>query len=230
MSQLGWILTVGLVCAGTEPNQPPPLRYLKQVREQFVLESEVTESRTPDGSTFVSRTERGTNQMTLTLRFAKDHLLTAAEVLWRDAKGKQAATLTVQGTTARLKRAGGVTDLLPKVDAGAIVTTAPDWSDILQLVRRYDPARGGRQEFPGLWIHPTQPHQVLTFAVERVGGDTVTVQDQPVQLDRYRVRLRSGDYLVWAASGSRVVKLLPAGRPAAAVVLEGYEAATRDLY
>jgi len=70
---------------------------------------------------------------------------------------------------------------------------------------------------------------LLTFTIERLGQDTVTVGERKLSLDRYRVRLRSGDYLVWADATGRTVRLYPAGKPAAFVVLEGFEDATREL-
>jgi hypothetical protein len=111
----------------------------------------------------------------------------------------------------------------------AVVTTAPDWSDIFEVVRRYDRAKGGKQEFPGFWFHPAAPPRNLTFTAEKLGQDSVTVDGTKTALDRYRVELRSGGYVVWADGGGRVVKLIPAGRPAAAVVLQGFEAATKAL-
>lgn len=211
-----------------EAEKPKPLRYLRLAKAQFVLESEITETQTADGATFVSLTDRGSEKMTLTLHFDKNHRLTAAEALQETEKGKQSASLQIEGTSARLSRAGGVTDLL-KVEGNPIVTTAPDWSDIIQLARRYDAKTGGRQEVAGLWIHPSRPPLQLTFRIERVGGDAVTVGEKKLMLERYRIRLRSGDYLVWADAAGRVYKLMPDGKPAAAGVLEGYQEATRGL-
>jgi hypothetical protein len=128
---------------------------------------------------------------------------------------------------ARLKR-DGTTDLL-QAPANPVVTTAPDWSDIFELVRRYDAGKGGKQEFPGLWFHPTRPLRQLTFSVERVGDDRVKIKDGGQKLGRYRVTLRSGGYLVWARADGRVCKILPGGGRAVPVVLEGYEEATSRL-
>lgn len=224
-----WIV-VGVLLGHPSPaaEKPKPLRYLRLAKDQFVLESEITETRTVNDVTFVSLTDRGSEKMTLTLHFDKDQSLTRAEALHETQKGKQSASLQVEGMNARLTRAGGVTDLL-KAEGNPVVTTAPDWSDILQLARRYDPKKGGRQEFAGLWIHPSRPPLQLTFSIERVGGDQVTVAEKKLALERYRIRLRSGDYWVWADAGGRVYKLMPAGKPAALVVLEGYQEATRDL-
>src|SRR5262249_38866252 len=107
--------------------------------------------------------------------------------------------------------------------------TTPGWGDVLQLVRRYDRARGGKQEFNGLWIHPIEGMQNHTFAVERQAADTVTVKDREVKLDRYRVKARGDDFAAWADPDGRVVRVQGLAPKAAPVVLEGYEDATKGL-
>lgn len=209
-------------------SEPAPLRYLRLDNGKYVLESEITETRTDGGRTFVSRTERGAEKITLTLTHDKANRLTRAEALFESPQARQSALVTVGPTGVQLKRAG-VVDFLKLEDANPIVTTAPDWSDILQIVRRYDPTKGGRQSFPGLWIHPTLPHLVLTFTAERAGEDLLRTKEKDLSLERYRIHLRSGDYLVWTEKSRRVVKLMPAGKPAAAVVLEGYQELARGL-
>src|SRR5262249_35610477 len=115
------------------------------------------------------------------------------------------------------------------VTPDVVVTTAPDWSDIFQVIRRYDQGKGGKQTFAGLWIHPTKDVRQLTFTVEPLGEDDIVVAGKKLTLQRYRVQLRSGAYLVWADKTGRVVRLMPPGKPGAAVVLEGYEKATSGL-
>ena len=78
---------------------------------------------------------------------------------------------------------------------------------MLQLVRRYDAAKGGKQEFAGLSIDPVQGFQKQTFTAERQAADTVTVKDKEVKLDRYRLKLRGGDYAAWADGEGRVVRV-----------------------
>ena len=105
-------------------------------------------------------------------------------------------------------------------------------SDVLHIIEvlpRYDRAQGGKQEFPGFWIHPVQPPRVLTFTVEKLGEDVVVAREKKVSLGRYRVVLRSGGYLVWADAAGLVHKLMTVDRPASAVVLDGFEEATRAL-
>src|SRR5438552_18765510 len=118
-------------------DKPKLTRYLRREKDKFVLESEIAEKRTTDGTTYVSLTDRGTEKMTLTLRFDKDNRLTSGEAVQETAKGKQRADLTFEGDTPRLKRTKSVREI--KDLANPIVTTAPDWSDIFQVVRRYDP-------------------------------------------------------------------------------------------
>lgn len=215
-------------CAlSADADKPTTVRYLRPAEGKWVLESAITITPTRDGTTYVSLTDRGAEKMTLTLRFNKDNQVTAADLVHETAQGKKTAALTLEGTKGQLKRDAG-TDALD-VAANPIVTTAPDWSDIFQLVRRYDAKKGGKQEFAGLWIHPTRPTQMLTFTAERLGGDTIKVKGDEVKLDRYRIRLRSGDYLVWADATGRVLRLTPPGAKATPVVLEGYEDSTKDL-
>lgn len=210
-----------------DADKPAPLRYLRPGKDRLVLESEVSRIATADGSNYVSLTDRGSEKMTLRVKHDRAGKVVSAEVIHEIAKEKQSAVLTVEKDRAQLRR-GDKTEEIAKAD-NVIVTTAPDWTDIFELVRRYDAAKGGKQEFAGLWIHPTRPTQHLPFTVEKAGEDSVRHRDRPLALDRYRIRLRSGDYLVWADAARRVVRLIPAGRPAAFVVLDGYEEATRDL-
>jgi len=224
---LTWLLLPGLLTAA-EPDKPAAVRYLRPDGDKFALESEVTRTTTDDGAVYVSRTDRGTQKMTLTLRYDKDGRLTSAEAVLETARDKRTATVTLRGTEGRLQR-GGTTEAFTAA-ADPVVTTAPDWSDIFQLVRRYDARRGGRQEFPGLWFHPTQALLTPTFAIERIGSDDVVVQNRKVALTRYQVRLRNNaGYLVWADPDGRVCKILPRAAGATPVLLEGYEEATRTL-
>jgi hypothetical protein len=216
------------LCAPAAPAEAPmPLRYVRASGDTFVLESEVTETRAPDGLRYTSRTERPGEKMTLTLLFDGKGRLRKAEALQETAKGKQAVTVVFAGKEAVLKRPGVERRLAATPDA--IVTTAPDWSDIFQAVRRYDRSKGDRQTFAGLWIHPVKEARLLTFVVEPLKEEAIAVGGRKLLLTRYRVTLRSGAYLVWADRAGRVYRLMPPGKPAAAVVLEGHEKATSGL-
>jgi hypothetical protein len=212
---------------GVEPEKAVTLKYVRRVEGQFIKESEVTLTRSGRGATYTSTTERGDEKMTLTLHFDEKNHIRTAEASLTDAKGTRTATLTLADRHIQFKRAG-TTDFI-KTGPDPILTTAPDWSDVFQLVSRYDARKGGRQEFAGVWFHPVEGTRTLTFAVERVGQDKITLKEEEVKLDRYHVRLRSGDYAVWLDSAGRVIKILPRGAGSSPVVLEGYEEATREL-
>jgi hypothetical protein len=221
-----FILLLHLVPGVLANDASTELRYLRPVDGRWVLESEVRQSRTADGAVYESVTHRPGQKMTLRLFYDGKRRVTAAEII-HEAKSKNAAKATFKDGTARLVRDGK--EEVFKLSAEPVVTTAPDWSDIFLLARRYDRSKGGRQEFAGFWFHPQQPARLLTFAVERLGDDTVRMKDSSQKLGRYRITLRSGAYLVWADDIGRVYKLIPAGNPKAAVVLEGYEEATAPL-
>ena len=227
MSSLLWTLLGCSLLAAADAEKPPTLRYLRPEEKRFVLESEITTTTTSKSTTYVSRTERGEEKTTLTIRSDTKGKARVALVVVEKGRQRNTAQLDLTGPRAKLKR-GGTTDFF-KAPANPIVTTAPDWSDIFALVRRYDASRGGKQEFPGLWIHPRKPLLTLTFTIERAGTDRVTVKDRPVELTRYRVHLRSGDYLVWARPDGVVCKLIAQSAGAVPVVLEGYQEATRNL-
>lgn len=227
MTPLVCLLFGSFLVAQAEAEKPKPVRYLKPGGDRFVLESQVTITATPTGSTYVSRTVRGPETMTLTVHRDKDGKVFAAEIVQQKGEVRKTASADLRTEPAKLKR-GSVTDLV-RVSANPVVTTAPDWSDIFELVRRYDAKKGGKQEFPGLWFHPSQPHLTPTFAIERVGTDTVKVKGESQELTRFRVSLRNASYRVWARADGRVCKILPQGERAVPVVLEGYEEATRGL-
>jgi hypothetical protein len=221
------VLSILIGCAlapSADTSKSLKLRYVRLVDGELVTESTVTTTRTDKGTTYVSVTERGDTQMTLTLRFNKDNRLTDAEAVLQRDKRKQTALLTLTPKRAMLKR-GGTTDVF-KVAADPIVTTAPDWSDIFQLVNRYDAKKAGKQEFAGVWFHPTEQTLMPTFTIERVGKNQITVKDKKETLDRYRIQLRSGEYTAWANPSGVVVKLQQKGT---VVALEEYEEATREL-
>src|SRR5207237_3916758 len=134
----------------------------------------------PDGSVYTSRTVRGKETMTLTVHRGKDGKVRRAKAVQEKDGQRKTADLDLRVDEARLER-DGVTDRF-KPPADPVVTTAPDWSDIFELVRRYDASKGGKQEFPGVWIHPSKPHLLLTFSVEKLGTDRVKVGGKEQQL------------------------------------------------
>lgn len=223
MATLGSVLLLFTAFLGDRPPKPETLRYLRPSGDKFVLESEIATTAT----TYTSLTERGTQKMTLNLTFGKDKTITEAEAILQTNESRQRAFLKLDGTKARLTRDSKVEEF--ETAADPVVTTAPDWSDIFLLVRRYDIDKAGKQEFAGLWIHPVKETLKLTFMIERIGQETIVVKDKRVKLARYRIHLRSGDYVAWADSSRTVVKLMPANAKAGLVVLEGYEQSTDGL-
>jgi hypothetical protein len=232
--RLFMVLTLLLTLTTAAWSAAPPikgssttLRYVRPSKEKFVLESRVTEFRTREGLTYSSLTDRGSVKMTLTIRLDDRQQVRDAEAVLETSKGKQSASVVFKQKEAVLTRQGK-SEIL-KVTPDVVVTTAPDWSDIFWVIRRYDRDKGGKQEFAGLWIHPVQATRQLTFTVEPEKDVTIEVDGKKLSLKRYRVTLRSGAYLVWADRTGRVVRLMPPGKPGAAVILAGYEKATADL-
>jgi hypothetical protein len=132
------------------------------------------------------------------------------------------------GDSLDVKRDSG-TEFL-KVNGEPIVTTTPDWSDVWQLVQKYDQKKGGKQAFAGAWVHPTEDPQACTFSIERIDGtETITVGERKVSLNRYVLKLRPGEYLAWADSAGTIIKIVRNQPKAAAVVLDGYLEATAGL-
>jgi hypothetical protein len=224
-----WLTLFGCgLLALADAEKPTPLRYLRPSGEKYVLECEVTFTQGPEGWTQVTRTDHGPEVMTLTVRADKKGRVIRADVLWERGTDKRTALLDLEGNPVQFKR-GGTTDFIKGIPADPVVTTAPDWSDVFQLTRRYDASRGGKQEFPAVWFHPREGYVSTTFSIEKAGNDKVKVKDREVNLTRYQVKLRSGDYTVWAEPNAKVVKIVPADAKAGPVVLDGYEEATRDL-
>jgi hypothetical protein len=209
-----------------EPDKPAPLRYLRPQMGKNVAAGELTTTRAEDGTVVTTRTQRP-DEMTLTLHYDRDGKVTSAEVVQGGTRKGVTLTLGEKGT-GTMKR-GGLTDFLKDLPANPVVTASPEWTDALQLVRRYDGAKGGKQEFAGLSLDPVQGLQKQTFTAERQAADTVTVKDKELKLDRYRLQLRGGEYAAWADGEGRVVRVQGLAPKAVPVVLEGFEDATRGL-
>ena len=223
-------LVLGCLVFHTQDDKPAPLRYMRPAGDKYALESEITVTSVERGSVYSSttsrKTEEGDVKMTLTLRLDESNAIKSAETVLTTPKAKKTATLTLFKDHARLKH-NGTTEVLNRVPEAPVVTTAPDWSDVIQLVTRYDAKKGGKQEFGGIWFHPTEQPKILTFTIERVGEDKITLNEQNAKLNRHEITLRSGDYRVWSDDEGRVVRILPRGGEP--IVLVGYEEATRGL-
>lgn len=199
-------------------------RYLRPAGAKFETECEFTRTRTKTATAIESVTSRGKTKLTVTARYDDQDTLTAAEAILLEGDKKRIATVTVAGGKAMVKRDGQPAQEFD-VPKGVIVTSAPDWTDVWMLCRRYHRTKGGKQEFAGLWIHPVQPSQRLTFAIERTGKK----QD----LDQYKIWLRgNSSYAAWADSKGELIKLVPLPYKDGAtnwLVREGHEKSTAQL-
>jgi hypothetical protein len=236
MRRNGWRLWVVLLLAaqvrpGHGGDAPQTVRYLRAADRGFATECTFRIARDKSGWTITSRTERGPVHLLVETRYdADDQPMTARVVLTQGAKDKTAKVL-VKGGKATVTREGqpSVEFDAPK---GTIVTSAPDWTDVFLLCRHYDRQRNGKQEFPALWIHPTQPHQRLTFSIELRGRDTIEHDGKKIDLGRYEIRIRGGSrYVAWADAQGRMVRLvaLPFAGPASGLTLDGYEKSAAGL-
>jgi hypothetical protein len=203
-------------------------RYLRPSERAFVPESEITVKKSRTGLSVESVTERGKSKLTVSSRYDDRERLTSAEVtlVSGDKKVAHAVSVTFAAGKATIRREGQPAQEVD-VAPDAIVTSAPDWTDAFLLCRRYDRKAGGKQSFPGLWIHPEQATQLPKFAIERTGQDTIEHAGKERKLDRYTIWLRStSTYAAWADDQGRLIKLVPFPYKEGAgnwIVLEGYE-------
>ena len=138
-------------------------------------------------------------------------------------KTMQTLWMNTQATTT--VRRPGLPQQEFEVPKDVVVTSAPDWSDVFRIGRRWNPSGPARQDFAGLWIHPLQPAQRLTFNAERAGVDVL----DGVRLERVSIRLRGNSpYVAWIDPAGRLIKLvsLPFTPGSAVLVLEGREVST----
>jgi hypothetical protein len=225
-------LILGCLLAQAQDEKSTALKYMRPEGDKFVLESEISVTPRKRGWTYTSTTHRTTEdgelKMTLTIELDAANTIQSAEAVLTTPKETKKATLTLFKDHARLKR-GGTTEVFNRVPADPIVTTAPDWSDIIQLMKRYDAKKGGKQEFGGIWFHPVDQLLTPTFTIDRTGADKITVNEKEMNLLRHDIRLRSGAYRAWADDEGRIVRIVPLGSGGSPVVLEGYEEATQGL-
>ena len=200
------------------------IRYFRPTPHGVVRECSFTIENREDGRTITSVT----GDLTVCARYdASDRLLEAEAKL---SKGAASRVIVSAGRAKVLRPDRDAQDF--DVPAGVIVTSAPDWTDAFWICRLWDRERAGRREFPGLWIHPVQPAQRLTFTAERVGGAALSIGGTTLPLDRLSIRLRgNSEYLAWVDSAGRMIKLAarPANQGSAVLILEGYETASAAL-
>ena len=204
---------------------PESSRYLRWSGEKFVSECTIERQRMDDKTVLKSVTTRPGTTLTLAATFGPMDRLIGAEVTVEQGTEKRSARVTADEKSARVTRADGATSEL-KCSPGVIVTSAPDWTDAVCLVRRYDRTQGDKQEFPGLWIHPNQEPMNVRFTITRLGKDTVERDGQGYQLVRFIIELRGGSrYIGWGDERGRLVRLHPEGRATQGIWLDGWERA-----
>lgn len=202
------------------------LHYLKPSGTKYVSESEITRSK--DGSRYHSVTHRGNVHMDLTATFDKNKHVQSAKIAYKTKAGTTTARATVTKRKVTVHQGDKESQSLPLKMPLVLATTAPDWSDIILLMQRYDHNKEGKQTFQGLWFHPTRPAHLRTFIVERLGSQLLEEKGKSSKIGRFRVTLRSGAYLVWANEDGLVYRLRGAGqKPERAIVLRGYEMITQ---
>jgi hypothetical protein len=207
-------------CRADPPPAPGPqkVRYLRMTPHRTIPECSFAIEPQEGGWTITSLT----GALAVTARYdAADKLLDAAARLGTG----EAARVEAAGGRAKVFRPGSV---MQELDAppGVIVTSAPDWTDTFRICRLWSAARGGRQEFPGLWIHPEKPAQRLTFTAELSGSDMIESSAGKLSLERLSIRLRGNSaYVAWVDPAGRMIKLAsrPFGNGSTVLVLEGFE-------
>jgi len=209
-----------LILSGCGPVVEAPttesVRYFRVTPQRTALECTFGTRREAEGWGIVSSTG---NMMVQARYDLSDRLLWAQASL----RGADSARVEAVGTRATIAGPGREVQVV-EVPVGVIVTSAPDWTDTFRICRLWNRARAGRQEFPGLWIHPVQPTQRLTFSAEFLRRDG--------ELDVLTIRLRNNSpYRVWVDSSGRMIKLasLPVKDGSTVLVLEGFEAAATEL-
>ncbi|MCH7727240.1 MAG: hypothetical protein IH991_12285 [Planctomycetes bacterium] len=225
---LSWLLFAALpslaACEEVET-----ARYLRPVGTEYRLETTLRFENRNDGYTITSVTRRGTTTLTIASRFNDADELRFAKVTVASGDKEAVADARQENGKATITREKGKSTVLD-CPAGVIVTSAPDWTDTVMLMQRYDAQRGGEQQFAGLWIHPVREPLRLTLRVRPLGEDFVTLDGKRMRLDRFQITLRNNSkYIGWRDQQQRLIRLLPAGKTQPAIVLAGWEQATANL-
>jgi hypothetical protein len=188
---------------------PETIVYVRPAGDTFGRECQFVIARSDAGWTITSTTERGALRMEVVTRYDSEDRPLSSRAVQTTGKIAQTANVEVKDGKATVRCTG----LEPRkfdVPKGTIVTSAPDWSDVFLLCRRYDRERKGKQEFPALWIHPTQPPQRLTFSIEWQGTDEIERDGRKTKLARLALRIRNQSaYVAWADAQGCMVRLIP---------------------
>ncbi|MBM3996729.1 MAG: hypothetical protein FJ303_21625 [Planctomycetes bacterium] len=210
-------------------NSVETARYVRLGGKQAEFECEITHTKTKTGTTINSVTGRGAGKLTLTARYDAEDNLLSADAMRIIAGEKATATVTVKDGKAIVKRQTNTETV--DIAKGIIVTSAPDWTDIWLMCRRYDRAKGGKQTFPGLWIHPVENTGRWDFTIEKAGDDVIEHDGKKRTLDRFTVTIRNASqYVAWADDRGRLIKLVPKNtKMPYAIVLDGHETSSLQL-
>lgn len=206
-------------------------KYLRPTGDGLVLEWIMLHQRSDDKRIFIARSKRGKSSLKVEAVYDREMLIEARVGFFEDMQ-KPLANVGVKDGKAKVLRKDQPAQEFD-VPAGVIVTSAPDWTDAWMLCRRYESAKKGKQEFAGLWIHPVEPAQRLTFSIERQGDAVIEHDGKKQKLGRFTIRLRGNSaYAVWADEQGKMIKLVPLPYKDGAqnwIVLEGYEKSTAGL-
>lgn len=211
--------------AGDGPSET--YRYVRPMGDKHVTECEFDLTRDAKGWAITSRTGR----MKVEARYDKDDHLLEAKGSLSDGKSEKLVSVRVKDGKAKVERDGADAQEFD-VPKGTIVTSAPDWSDVFLLCRRFDRTKTGKQEFPALWIHPEKPARRLTFTIEEYGTGRIMHDGSGIGLVRFQIHIRDNSaYMAWAHADGRMVRLipLPAKDPPSGMTLEGYEKSAAGL-
>jgi hypothetical protein len=224
MRALPWLLLAGCAVSPSRALEVGTLRYLRAGPTGGRPECAFTVRTLRDGWSI----ESVTGSLRVFARYDARDRLVEAEVRQGESEPARARR---EGDRLVVTRPGAEAQ---DFDAppGLIVTSAPDWTDLFRIARLWDHPKGGRQEFAGLWMHPAQPAQRLTFSAERRGEDEAGLDGTVWPLDRLLVRIRGNSpYAVWTDREGRLVKLvsLPFGERSTVIVAEGFERAAAAL-
>lgn len=230
MLNLSWLVATALVVG--QANSDETLRYRRFLPTGTAPECVFTLQTEKNGRTISSVTHRGTSSLTVTAQFdPKDRLVNAQAALTQGDR-ENMVRVKVEAGRAIVQREGKDTQSF-EIPERVIVTSAPDWSDTFLLCRGYDFSKGGKQEMPGLWIHPELPAQRLTFAVERAGADSIDHEGKKLVVNRLLLQIRNNSrYAAWTDESGRMIRLvsLPFKENAGTnLVLEGFEKSAANL-
>lgn len=224
-------VSVALLLGVAPQEESEEIRYLRVTPKGTRTECTFTIRRSDAGRTIKSVTERGRTVMTVSARYDGAGMLRDAEVTLKSGDPGKTVKAGVTDGKASVRREGQEAQEFD-VPKGVIVTSAPDWTDTFSLCRLYDPRGAKKQEFAGLWVHPTRSAFRLTFTVEKLGGAVIEHQGKKMELHRLALRLRNNSrYQAWADGHGRMIKLvsMPFRDRSTRLVLEGFEESAASL-